>query len=149
MGIQHEFDIIIGDIALRNLQLHKGNNYGCKIKIVSDIYKQLKFRFIIRPDWSEVKEVKGLTVFANKYFVKLNKVDESLHYVIYDAVIHLYSKTTEIMVYSDDNNELFKYYYPYISLNLNNKKFKVKEENYSSPYIEHPLIPYRDYENVE
>ncbi|AOP31499.1 type 1 ifn inhibitor [Skunkpox virus] len=149
MGIQHEFDVMIGDIALRNLQLHKGNNYGCKIKIVSDTYKKLKIRCIIRPDWSEVTDVKGLIIFANGYIVKLNKVDESFNHVAYDAVINLYNKKTDIMISSDDDPYLFKNYYPYISLNLNNKKFKVKEENYSSPYIEYPLIPYRDYESID
>nr|SMZ64576.1 Host-range virulence factor [Cowpox virus] len=150
MGIQHEFDIIInGDIALRNLQLHKGDNYGCRLKIISNGYKQLKFRFIIRPDWSEIDDVKGLTVFSNNYAVKVNKVDDTFYYVIYEAVIHLYNKKTEILIYSDDENELFKHYYPYISLNMTSKKYKVKEENYSSPYIEHPLIPYRDYESMD
>ncbi|WRO04839.2 Host range protein, partial [Monkeypox virus] len=79
---------------------HRGDNYGCKLKIISNDYKKLKLRFIIRPDWSEIDEVKGLTVFANNYAVKVNKVDYTFYYVIYEAVIHLYNKKTEILIYS-------------------------------------------------
>ncbi|AST09388.1 host-range protein [Murmansk poxvirus] len=147
MGIQHEFDIIIDRcIGLRNLQLYKGDNYGCMLKITSNDYKKMRFRFIIRPDWSEVEEVKELIVTSNNYPVKLNKVEQTLHHVIYDADICLYKKVTNISIYSEKSTELFRDKYPHISLNLNNNDFRIKKENCAYPDIEYPLIPYRDYE---
>ncbi|AEN03760.1 host-range protein [Yokapox virus] len=148
MGIEHEFEIIIDkSIGLRNLQLSKGDNYGCFIKIKSSEYKKLSFRFIIRPDWSEVSFVKDLYVKSNNHFVKLNKVLQTLHHVVYDADICLHKKITYISIYSEHTKSLFTDYYPYISLNLNNNNFRIIRENFTYPSIEYPLVPpYRDYE---
>ncbi|AFB76914.1 host range virulence factor [Cotia virus SPAn232] len=142
MGITHEFEIIIDNcIALRQLELCKGDNYGCKIRIISKYTSKLNFRFIIRPVWSEVTHIKEITATVNGDDLPLNKVSESMYCVIYEADIYLNRRITTVLVSSSGNNtEMFKKYYPNIKLNLISKKYDVEKYNYGYPYIECPLL---------
>ncbi|AAR07423.1 67R [Yaba monkey tumor virus] len=139
MGITHELDIFVTneDLALKNIELFKGNSYGCFINLKVKEEKRFNMIFVLRPDWSEIDSVKPIRMTVNNNHVDVEKVSESIHEVVYSASF-LISFNSLVKVFSDDPDK-YKNVYPTVTINVPKKKFKVVDQGNTYMFIQYPI----------
>ncbi|AFB76936.1 host range virulence factor [Cotia virus SPAn232] len=138
MGIEHEFDIFIvsDDISINNAELIKGDSYGCYIEFKTKQKKTIDVVFVLQPDWSDasIKEIKAKlngeiidTTIVSKYLYKI--VQRCSFTITSNSILELFSDTNKEM--SDK--------YPFVSINLNKKKYKIVKCGYSYVHVNSPI----------
>ncbi|CAC21305.1 67R protein [Yaba-like disease virus] len=139
MGITHELDIFVTneDLALKNVELFKGNSYGCFINLKVKEEKKFNIIFVLKPDWSEVDKVKPIRMIVNNNSVDVEKVSESLYQVVYSASFSINSDSY-VKVFSD-NPDKYKHMYPTVTINVPKKKFKVVDQGNTYMFIQSPI----------
>ncbi len=137
MGITHNFDIEIENlsICLRDLEVFKGDYYGCTIFVYANIPREMIFRVVLRPDWSEVETPKPVNMTLNDKILELEEVENTLHRIVYKIKVMVTGRVV-IRFFSDYKFELFKNYFPIINLNLKKGEYKVVEQNYTYANID-------------
>ncbi|AYC44651.1 host range protein [Moosepox virus GoldyGopher14] len=151
MGITHELDILIvsENLSLKNVELLKGDSYGCLINIKVNGQKTFDFMFILRPDWTEVQKVKSIKMLNNGFPVEMKVIKSSLFEVVYQASFTTCFNTT-LEIFSD-NFKQFKEKYPIVNINTIKREYEIVNSgmtciNLDSPICDEDRIKYTKYD---
>ncbi|QHR82606.1 host range virulence factor [Brazilian porcupinepox virus 1] len=138
MGITHEFDIFItnDDIAVKNVELIKGDNYGCSIDFKVSSEKRIDMILVLQPDWSETSP-KKINVMLNGSEVDTDIIISTLYKVVYSFSFSIDSNST-LNIYSD-NSPSFISKYPYICIDIDRKRYSVVNRGYTYVYVNSPI----------
>ncbi|AAL69803.1 SPV064 putative host range protein [Swinepox virus] len=139
MGITHELDIFLvsEDIAMKHVELHKGNSYGCVLNIKSSCRKQMKIIFVLKPDWTEIDSIKPIQMEADGIYIDVTIIKQSFYEVIYCSNFTIYGDSV-INIFSDIDR-CTKEKYPIININIDKKKYEIIESGYTYIYIQSPI----------
>nr|QIJ55618.1 recombinant pox virus host range protein [Myxoma virus]UPO78964.1 ha-M064 [Myxoma virus]UPO78969.1 M064 [Myxoma virus] len=139
MGINHCLDIFVTteNLSLKQVNLYRGDSYGCTIKVKTDVGKNIEFVIVLEPDWSEVVKVKPILMRVNGKKNKLKLVEKTLMTVIYTTTIFI-EKNSVIEFYSD-RDELYTDGYPSLVIDMIKKQCKIVEVGRSYIYIDFPI----------
>ncbi|QEJ79215.1 host-range protein [Goatpox virus] len=154
MGIRHELDILLvsENIALKNVELLKGDSYGCTINIKVNQQKKLDFIIILRPDWTEVRNVKKINMVCNGVVIDTTLIKKSFYEEVYSSSVTVFQNTT--VEFFSDTSKKYKEEYPIVNINTIKRYYEIKDSrmtciNFESPISDYDQVNYlKDYINI-
>ncbi|AST09215.1 hypothetical protein Murmansk-020 [Murmansk poxvirus] len=135
------FYIVINDsIAMYYLNLHIGLEYGCNMKIVSTHNKTLNMEIVLL-----TYICKDIHIYINGNKLDTDKITNDIdssttNKFVFKSLINITNKVDNILVCSNNDNDLVEKYYPYIFLDFDNNIYNVIDKKYSHAYVEYPMI---------
>ncbi|APG58284.1 putative host range protein 2 [BeAn 58058 virus] len=138
MGITHKFDIFIlsDDISINNAELLKGDSYGCSIQFKTNQRKKIDIAYVIHPDWSETR-IKDIKAKLNGETIDTIPVSKTLYKIVHKCSFSI-TENSILELFSDTNKEMTDKY-PFVSINLNKKKYKIVKTGYTYVYVNSPI----------